>query len=162
MARTLQFPTKRRTREHVIASQSANHVERFVIDAGHVALRVGDDYGYDLLVQTFDEDGYVEPGYVALQLKASESWQVIDKVIPFDLDVRDYNLWLEEPAVVILVLYDATKRKAHWLDVQQYFLDNPRRRPRARAKTVRVHVALRCVVNDRAVARFRDLKRDRV
>ena len=28
-------PTKQRTRKHVIASQSLNHVEKFVYDKGH-------------------------------------------------------------------------------------------------------------------------------
>jgi hypothetical protein len=53
---------KRRTREHIIADQSVNHVERFVIDEGHTVQRQEHDYGYDLNVITYDSDGYVEPG----------------------------------------------------------------------------------------------------
>jgi hypothetical protein len=56
--------TKRRTREHVIASQSVNHVERFVIDEGYTAQRQDDDYGYDLHITTYDDHGYVEPGSI--------------------------------------------------------------------------------------------------
>ena len=52
---------KRRTRQHVIASQSVNFVERFIVDAGHTAQRVEADYGYDLYVTTFDDEGYAEP-----------------------------------------------------------------------------------------------------
>jgi hypothetical protein len=52
---------KRRTREHVLADQSANHVERFIIDEGHTAQRLGSDYGYDLVLFTFDEDGMPSP-----------------------------------------------------------------------------------------------------
>ncbi len=36
----------------------ASYVERFIIDAGHTAQRVEKDYGYDLLLFTYDEDGY--------------------------------------------------------------------------------------------------------
>ena len=41
-------PHKRRTREHVIADQSINYVERRILDEGHVALRTVADYGIDL------------------------------------------------------------------------------------------------------------------
>jgi hypothetical protein len=43
----IQPPRKRRTRQHVIAGQSVNHVERFIIDAGYTALRTEKDYGYN-------------------------------------------------------------------------------------------------------------------
>jgi hypothetical protein len=66
-------PRKRRTRQHIIADQSVNHVERFIIDEGHTATRMPNDYGYDLLMMTFDEKGHAEPGLVFLQLKASDS-----------------------------------------------------------------------------------------
>jgi hypothetical protein len=71
--RQLATPRKRRTRQHVIAAQSVNYVERFIIDAGHTAQRWEADYGYDLVLTTYDEQGYVEPGSVRLQLKAGET-----------------------------------------------------------------------------------------
>jgi hypothetical protein len=55
-------PRKRRTREHVVADLSVNHVERIVIEAGHTVQRQEHDYGYDLSVITYDAEGYVEPG----------------------------------------------------------------------------------------------------
>ena len=67
MARTIGGPRKQRTRQHVIADQSVNHVERLIIDEGHTAQRMEKDYGYDLLLFTYDEQGYVEPGLVSLQ-----------------------------------------------------------------------------------------------
>ena len=73
MARTIGGPRKQRTRQHVIADQCVNHVERFIIDEGHTAQRVEKDYGYDLFLFTFDEQGYAEPGLVYLQLKAAET-----------------------------------------------------------------------------------------
>ena len=50
MAKQIFTLRKRRTREHVIADQSVNYVERFIIDAGHTAQRMEKDYGYDLLL----------------------------------------------------------------------------------------------------------------
>ena len=64
MARKLFGPFKRRTRQHVIADQSVNHAERFIIDEGHTAQRLEKDYGYDLALFTYDDQGYAEPGAV--------------------------------------------------------------------------------------------------
>src|SRR5437762_1488124 len=71
MARQIPGPRKQRTRQHVIADQSVNHVKRFIIDEGHTAQELERDYGYDLLLFTYDEQGYVEPDFVRLQLKAA-------------------------------------------------------------------------------------------
>ena len=60
---------KRRTREHVIADLSINHVERFVLRAGCTAERTKHDYGIDLLMETFNVAGEPENGQVLFQLK---------------------------------------------------------------------------------------------
>jgi hypothetical protein len=160
MARKIIGPRKQRTRQHVIADQSVNHVERFIIDEGHVAQRVERDYGYDLLLFTFDEEGYAEPGLVRLQLKAAETVKAVRTSHVFDLDIRDYNLWMAEELPVFLVVFDAGRRRAWWLDVQRYFHENAHRRPKKGAKKVRVRIPRRQVVNRRAIARMRDLKND--
>jgi len=59
MAGKVFGPRKRRTRAHVIADQSVNHVERYVLDEGHTVQRLGSDYGYDLVLFTYDEKGYI-------------------------------------------------------------------------------------------------------
>ncbi len=46
-------PRKQRTREHVIADLSINHVERQILLAGHVVERWLHDYGLDLVATTF-------------------------------------------------------------------------------------------------------------
>src|SRR5438552_10779743 len=91
MAQKIFGPRKQRTRQHVIADQSVNHVERFIIDEGHTAQRITTDYGYDMLMMTYDEQGYAEPGVVLLQLKASDSLTRAGAAFVFDLDIRDYN-----------------------------------------------------------------------
>jgi hypothetical protein len=160
MPRQIPGPRKQRTRQHVIADQSVNHVERVIIDQGHTAQRLERDYGYDLLLFTYDEQGYIEPGFVYLQLKASEQLQPTGAGYVYDLDVRDYRLWMLEVMPVILILFDAARRRAYWLPVQQYFLEDVTRRPNSGARTVRVRVPTRRVLNGRAVAAIRDLKRD--
>ena len=151
-------PRKRRTREHVVADQSVNHVERFIIEEGHTAQRLTSDYGYDLLLLTYDERGYVEPGLIWLQLKAAETLPSVDTDYVFDLDVRDYNLWVLEKSLVILILFDASRKRAYWLPIQHYFQEDATRRPRKGAKTVRVRIPARQRVTRRAIARMRELK----
>ncbi len=92
MAKHIDVPRKRRTREHVIADLSVHHVEGFILEAGHTMQRLERDYGYDLLVFSFDEKGFSEPGMVSLQIKAAESLQAAGSYYVFDLDIRDYNL----------------------------------------------------------------------
>jgi Domain of unknown function (DUF4365) len=158
MARQMVGPRKQRTRQHVIADQSVNHVERFIIDEGHTAQRLEKDYGYDLLLFTFDEQGYAEPGLVSIQLKATENLQTVGTDYVFDVDIRDYNRWMVEEFPVILVLFDASRRRAWWLDFQRYFHETASGRPKKGAKSVRVHVLNRQVMNRRAIAKMRDLK----
>ena len=158
MARKMPDPRKQRTREHVIADQSVNHVERFIIDEGHIVQRLEKDYGYDLVLFTFDPQGYLEPGSVYIQLKASGTLNLSGSDYVFDLDIRDYNLWTHEKMPVVLILFDASAKRASWLDVQRYFSEDQARLPKKGAKTVRVRVPARQVVNRRAVARMRDIK----
>src|SRR6476661_7796379 len=117
-------PRKRRTRQHVIADLSVHHVEGFILEEGHTTQRLGSDYGYDLLVKTFDEQGFIEPGTVYFQFKAMEKLKKIGSSYIFDLDIRDYNLWMWEEEPVILILFDATEHRAFWLPVRRYFESN--------------------------------------
>jgi hypothetical protein len=158
MARKIFGPRKRRTRQHVIADQSINYVERFVIDEGHTVQRQNSDYGYDLVLFTYDEQGYVEPDFLSIQIKASESLKTVGTNYVFDVDIRDYNLWMWEMMPVILILFDASRRRAYWLAVQSYFGEDLTCLPKKGAKTVRVYVPKQRVVNHRAIAKMRDLK----
>lgn len=57
---------KTRTRAHVIAELSLNHVEYFILQCGFSVERIGTDYGYDLQMYTYDDHGEVENGTVYL------------------------------------------------------------------------------------------------
>jgi len=158
MAKKSVVPRKRRTREHVIADLSAHYVEGFVLLEGHTAQRFDHDYGYDLLIVTYDEHGYVEPAGILVQLKAAEKLQSVGTDYVYDLDVRDYNLWTLERTLVILILYDATQGRAYWLQIRRFFTEDVSRRPKKGAKTVRVRVPKTQRVNREAIARIREIK----
>lgn len=158
MADKIRGPRKQRTRQHVIADLSVHYLEGFILEAGHTAQRFSSDYGYDLLVSTFDEQGYVEPGSIYCQVKAMESLGASGTDYLFDLDMRDYNLWIKEKMPVLLILFDASRRRAYWLAVQQYFNEDNARQPKKGTKAVRVRVPKRQTINDRAIAKMRELK----
>ena len=142
----------------MIADLSVHYVEGFVLRSNHTAQKLGSDYGYDLIMWTFDQNGLSEPGAVYFQCKAMETLTESGSDYIFDLDIRDYNLWIKEEWPVILILYDATRTRAYWLPVQRYFNDDASRQPQKGAKTVRVRVPKRRAVNLRAIAAIRDLK----
>jgi hypothetical protein len=142
----------------VIADQCLNHVERFIIDEGHTTQRTDRDYGYDLLLFTYDEQGYVEPGFVAIQLKAAETLEKVGSAFVYDVDIRDYNLWMWEELPVVLILFDASQRRAYWLDVHRFFTEDISRQPKKDGKSVRVRIPQRQSFNHRAVALLRGLK----
>ena len=150
-------PRKQRTRQHVIADLSTHYVEGFILEEGHTAQRLTIDYCYDLIMRTFDDAGYVEPGVLYFQLKATESLQLLGSSYVFDVDIRDYNLWIQEVMPVVLVLFDASRRRAYWLAIQRYFREDGTRRPRKGAKTVRVRIPKRQAVSRLAVKRMREL-----
>jgi Domain of unknown function (DUF4365) len=99
----------RRTRQHIIASLSRNYVERFILAEGHTAERRFDDYGYDLFVDSYDEDGYVENDVIRIQLKATDRLEKMRRgdSVGIDIDMRHYELWSYELMPVFLSLYDA-------------------------------------------------------
>lgn len=136
-----------------------HHVEGFILAEGHTAQRMERDYGYDLILSTYDENGYVEPGLLFIQLKAAESLKRIGSHFVYDLDIRDYNLWTWEQMPVILILFDAGRKRSYWLPIQEYFRRNPARKPRKGNRTIRIRIPKRQAVNRESIARMRELKR---
>jgi hypothetical protein len=64
---------KQRTRAHVIADLSVNYVERLVLKCGYLVQRPNPDYGFDLRLETFNDQGEFEVEYASLQLKATDN-----------------------------------------------------------------------------------------
>jgi len=114
---------KRRTRAHVIADLSVNHVERHVLLCGCTVERFWHDYGYDLLLTTYNASGEVENGDIRLQVKATDflRYRRDGNSFSFRVETVDLRLWLREIAPVILIVYDALREDAYWLYVQAYF-----------------------------------------
>ncbi len=165
---------KRRTREHVLADLSVNHVERFIFQCGFSCERVEHDYGTDLLMFTFDANGEIENGHVQIQVKATEHPRYHDDTPTIACPVEMAHLWswAGEPCPVILVRYDATADQGYWLYVQREWEGSSQQAPALSSEDVpangdqpRETATLRIPLANRldceAVMRFRAF-RDRV
>jgi hypothetical protein len=150
----------RRTREHIIASQSHNYVEKFFVDKGHTVDRPANDYGTDVLVNTFDEHGHAETGDIRIQLKASDNFKLSKDGahISFKIDVRHYHYWMQQVMPVFLILFDAKKVKAYWLYVQAYFTKDKSRKPKKNAGAITVRVPVKNEFTERTVDYMRERK----
>jgi hypothetical protein len=148
---------KTRTRAHVIAELSANHVERFVLNRSHTAERITKDYGYDLVMFTYDANGRAENGYIQIQLKATDRLTVLTDgvTVGFDIERADYNLWIDEPLPVILVVYDARNNVAYWVHVQPVLAALSLKTGQ---KSIRVHLPMCNVVDEAAIDVWCSLK----
>jgi hypothetical protein len=153
-------PLKKRTREHIIASLSANTIERYFLKRGHTVLKTDQDYGVDLMVYTHDQDGYVEAGNIYIQLKATDTPRISDDRTFYSLSVsiRHYNAWLNEAMPVFLILYDAKNERAYWQYVQGYFEGNPALRPKKGAASITVRLPVANEFNEDTVEYVRSRK----
>jgi hypothetical protein len=147
---------KRRTREHIIADLSVNHVERHVLLCGYTVERHRHDYGLDLLLSTYDQNGEVENGDVRLQLKATDHLQVTadGEAIVFRVQRSDLQAWIHEPMPVILVVYDALVDTAYWFYVQAHFEKRPSFDPTRGTQTVTVRIPRANRLDQAAVREF--------
>jgi hypothetical protein len=155
-------PGKTRTRQHVIADLSVNHLERHVLLAGHTLHCVYFDYGYDVAMFTYRSNGEAEPGLAFFQVKATDQLPLLrdGKTFSWPVSRRDLRLWFEEVYPVVLVVYDAQADKAYWLYVQDYFADWRTTDLFAAGETISVHIPLRCRITQRTMKQIAGFKRD--
>ncbi len=147
---------KRRTREHVIADLSVNHVERFILRCGWVGRRMNPDYGIDLYMETYTDQGEIENEGVWFQLKATDKINILGKMqaIPVRMEWRDLLFWLNERMPGILVIYDAMQDRAWWLHLQEA-LSALKQKSRGRlTDTVTLHIPLANILDEAAIRRF--------
>ena len=113
---------KRRTREHILEDLSENQLERNVLLKGHVLRRPERDYGVDVTMFHFADDGTIENGEVRFQLKATDGLNVIKQgtAISFPIKTGDLHYWGLEIYPFILIVFDAKAEVAFWLHVQEY------------------------------------------
>ena len=114
---------KRRTRSHIIADLSANHVERHALLCGYSVERVLHDYGIDLVLYTYTEEGEIEAETIKIQLKATDNLSVLQdgETIAFPVQRADLDYWLGEWLPVILIVFDAQEEISYWAYIQAYF-----------------------------------------
>ena len=155
---------KQRTREHVIESLGFNHVERQIFYAGYTVMRYseGNDYGYDGLIQTYNERGEMDKFRLHFQLKSTDHIQLSPnkESFVFDLSVRDLELWLFDTIKMLLILYDAQKEVAYFMDLQTYFKENGIEIQENR-KFVRVYIPVSNVVSAQNFQNIRNLAKNK-
>jgi hypothetical protein len=151
---------KRRTREHIIADLSSNFVERQVLLCGFTAERFYSDYGIDLTIRTYNEHGEVEDGFIFVQLKATERLKQLKKdgTIPWRIDARDLQAWLNEPLPYVLIVYDVQKNVAYWLYIQAFFAQKAEFDIKKIGQSVTVHLQPINQVNPESVKKFAQYK----
>ena len=118
---------KLRTRQHIIEDLGLNHIERQILLSGNVLRRFREnDYGYDGMIETFNEQGEAENLIFMIQLKSTDNIQFSNDKGGFivDLSRRDLELWLKNTLTVLLILYDAQGEIAYFVDLQTYFNEN--------------------------------------
>lgn len=154
---------KLRTREHIIADLSVNHVERHALLCGFSVERVRHDYGIDLYVFTYNREGETENGCLQLQLKATDRLKLrsAGQLIAVPIAGADLRAWLGESMPVMLIVYDAKEEAAYWLYVQAYFESQPDFDLAKLGKEVTVHIARSNIVDQAAMRRFAEF-RDRI
>jgi len=147
---------KRRTREHIIEDISENHLERFVLLRGHLLRRPERDYGVDVTMFHFGDDGSLENGEVRFQLKATDNLNVIKngEIVSHPIKTGDLHYWSLEIYPFILLIHDASENCSYWLDVQDYIEKNPDRLDPDK-KSVSVHVPIANKLNITAIDLFR-------
>jgi hypothetical protein len=144
----------------VIASQSLNYVEGFILAQGHTVDRPFEDYGYDMLVSTFDDQGFAESGEILIQIKATDRPRYSSKrdFISFVIGMKHYELWKREPMPVFLIVYDAGQRKAYWLYVQKHLRSRRFRKPAKAARSCTFRIPVVNEFSEATVAYARDRK----
>jgi penicillin-binding protein-related factor A (putative recombinase) len=150
---------KQRTRQHIIEDLGFNNVEKQVLLAGCIVQRYFADYGYDGEIQTFDENGLYENGYVLFQLKSTDSSTLVtqNNTVAFDLSKRDLELWLYEKVPVLIILYDANTDISYFIELQSYFREH-KKTLQSIKKFVRIYIPLENIFNIAAVQFVRHLK----
>ena len=149
---------KRRTREHVIEDLSENHLERMVLRRGHVLRRPVRDYGVDVTMFHFANDGTIENGEVRFQLKATDNLKVIHNgtAVAVSIKTGDLHYWSLEIYPFILVVFDAQSDRAYWLHIQEHVERNPEQLDPDQ-ETVSVHLPLANELTTNTIETFRSL-----
>jgi hypothetical protein len=150
---------KLRTRQHIIEDLGFNHIEKQILLAGFTMQRTFvHDYGFDGSIQTFKETGEIAVESAEFQLKSTDSIQFLasKKAFVFDLSLRDLKTWLSTTTPTLLMLYDAQKEIAYYIDLQNYFQKNAEALRKVK-KYVRVYLPPHQIFNQQVVLGLRKM-----
>ncbi len=150
---------KLRTRQHVIEDLGFNHIEKHILLAGFTMQRTFvHDYGFDGSIQTFKETGEIAVESAEFQLKSTDNIQFLasKKAFVFDLSLRDLKTWLSTTTPTLLILYDAQKDTAYFIDLQNYFQHNAEALRKVK-KYVRVYLPPHQIFNQQVVLGLRKM-----
>ncbi|MEK7257763.1 MAG: DUF4365 domain-containing protein [Bacteroidota bacterium] len=152
---------KLRTRQHIIEDLSFNHFEKHVLLAGYTFERLRRDYSYDANITTFSETGELENDEIKVQMKSTDHllYSEVNKGYEFSLSDRDLETWLNSRLPVLLILYDAQKDVAYYLEMLDYFRQN-RHLLRKIKKFVQVFFPPENVVTLETIQHFRTVKNE--
>ncbi|MDZ7876346.1 MAG: DUF4365 domain-containing protein [Saprospiraceae bacterium] len=150
---------KQRTRQHFIEDFGMNHIEFHILSGGCTIERYRYDYGYDGFINTYNENGEYENGRIEIQLKSTDNlkYSAAKKAILFDLDKRDLELWLTSNELFIFIVYDALKKMAYWVDLQDYFKINKEKLKKVN-KFVRLYMPSENIFTEETVQKLRKIK----
>ena len=138
-----------------------------MIRAGHTADEPHRDYGYDVLVTTYNyrgdatfSAGEIENGHVFIQLKATDTLKVLADHVTLSCRIqrKHLDLWMTEVSPVYLVVYSVPDDTAYWLHMQPYLNAKSLVLPTIEQEEVVVHLSKFNVVTAEAIDDFRNTK----
>jgi hypothetical protein len=140
-----------------------NFLERQVLRRGHQLKQVPEpEYGTDALMLHFSpETSEIENGWVEFQVKATEDVRIIadGELVTCMVEMAHVHYWQWEIAhPVILVVYDAAKHRAFWIDIQDYI----NKHPPTDTQSLTVRIPAQNKVTVRAIDRFRKMSLARI
>ena len=144
---------KLRTRQQIVEDLALNHIEKQILLSGNVFKRdIDNDYGYDGVINTFDEQGQLDNLTFMIQAKSTDGIQSPPPKAGFrvDLSKQDLERWLSIGLPVLLILYDAQGDKAYFTDLQDYFNENRHLLKNVR-KFVKIFLSPKSVFNKSAI-----------
>jgi hypothetical protein len=145
----------------VIADMGINFLERQVLRRGHQLVRVSQpEYGTDAQMRHFSPySREIENGWVEFQVKATDHVAFVDgeRFVTSTVEMAHVHYWywqVYQP--FILVLYDAQKHRAFWVDVQSY-VQTHEPLEQADQETVTLRIPTDNTLTVRAIDRFREM-----
>jgi Domain of unknown function (DUF4365) len=145
----------------VIADLSYHHLASRVVGCGFAIEGVAKDYGYDCVITTVDEHGFIENAYILVQLKATDNVKVSRnrKSVLVRVSSDDVHLWEGEFVPVYLVLFDAKRRIAYWVYFQRYLQKRGIIAGELERSSLLVKIRTSNNINKRSIRRWREDKR---